>query len=278
MGMRLMIFIVLSVVLMVLDHREHYLKPLRAGLNLTVAPIQYLVNQPVRLLASLNTNLSSRQTLLAQNASLRAEQLLLAAKLQRLIALENENIQLRALLQSSLKIDNERIQVAQLLEVSTDPSVSELVLNKGTHDAVYEGQPVLDATGIMGQIIEVAPLTSRVLLITDIRSAVPVQDSRNGVRGIVMGQGGLEKLVLTNIPETVDVHVGDLLVSSGLGGRYPQGYPVGVISSLHRNVGDQFIKIEVLPSAQLDRSQDVLLPWLPKSPGLVISKTKGKGS
>ncbi len=107
---------------------------------------------------------------------------------------------------------------------------------------------------------------------------MPVQDTRNGVRGIVIGQGNLEKLILTNIPESVDVHVGDLLVSSGLGGRYPQGYPVGVVNTIRRNVGDQFIKIEVLPSAQLDRSQDVLLTWLPKPQNLMTAKTKGKES
>lgn len=249
---------------MVLDHREHYLNPVRAGLDLLVTPIQYVVDAPIRVVTTLNTNLSSRQSLLAQNDDLRAQQLLLQAKLQRLIALENENCQLRALLQSSFKINNERIQVAQLLAVSTEPSVSELVINKGTHDGVYEGQPVLDAAGIMGQIINVGPLTSRVLLITDVRSAVPVQDARNGARGIIVGQGSLAKLLLTNIPETVDIRAKDLLVSSGLGGRYPMGYPVGVVLTVHHNVGDPFTKIEVAPSAQLDRSQDVLLTWLPR--------------
>lgn len=248
---------------MVLDHREHYLKPIRVGLNAIVAPVQYIVDTPIKFITAFSSNLSSREALVAENTSLRGQQLLLQAKLQKLLALESENSELRELLKSSPKAQNERIAVARLLAVSTDPLASELIIDKGLHSQVYEGQPLLDATGIMGQVIQVGPYTSRALLITDLRSAVPVQDTRNGVRGLIVGRGNLSKLALTNIPETVDVKVGDVLVTSGLGGRYPEGYPVGVISLVDHNAGGQFTKIDVIPSAQIDRRRNVLLIWLP---------------
>lgn len=246
---------------MVLDHRQHYLAPARSALSTLVAPLQYAINAPIKLTENISTSLTTRQRLLAENSALRAQQLFLQAKLQKLIALEDENRQLRALLQSSLKTQNEQITVAQLLAVNTDPLTSELIIDKGTKSGVYEGQPVLDASGIMGQIIQTAPLTSRIMLITDLRSAVPVQDTHTGVRGLVVGQGSLEKLKLTDIPETVTLHVGDLLETSGLGGHYPAGYPVGVITAIHYKSGEQFTSIDVVPSAQIDRSQNVLLIW-----------------
>ncbi len=248
---------------MVLDHREHYLTPIRMGLNALVAPMQYLVDTPIKVVSSFSSNLATREALIAENTSLRGQQLLLQAKLQKLLSLESENNELRELLKSSPKVQNERIAVAQLLSVSTDPLASELVIDKGLHSQVYEGQPVVDATGILGQITLVSPFTSRVLLITDLRSAVPVQDTRNGVRGLIVGRGSLAKLALTDIPETVDVKVGDVLVSSGLGGRYPEGYPVGVVSLVQHNSGGQFTKIDVIPSAQIDRRRNVLLLWSP---------------
>jgi len=267
---------------MLVDHREHYLTPVRVGLDAFVAPLQYLVNTPIRNISTFSSSWTSRQSLLAENTTLRAQQLLLQAKLQKLMALESENSELRALLKSSPKLGNEHMAIAQLLAVSMDPLVSELILDKGLRDGVYEGQPVLDANGVMGQVIQTGPWTSRVMLVTDLRSAIPVQDSRNGVRGIVVGRGSLVNLALTNIPETVDVRAGDTLVTSGLGGHYPEGYPVGIVRSVQHNSGEQFTKIEVVPSAQLDRTRNVLLVWsqhpfsidLPKSaPKPVTTKT-----
>ncbi len=261
MGLRFILLVLLSIALMVLDYREHYLTPVRNLLTGIVAPIQYAVNVPIQFINDTSSHLSSRQTLLSENTTLRANQLLMEAKLQKLIALENENTQLRALLTSSTRSDNEHITVAQLLAVSTDPLMSEVVLDKGQNDEVYVGQPVLDASGIMGQIAQVGPFTSRVLLLSDPRSAIPVQAVRNGIRGIVLGKGALGNLALTDIPITVDIRVGDILVSSGLGGHYPEGYPVGVVSRVRHDQGGQFAAIEVIPSAQLDRNQPVLLIW-----------------
>lgn len=259
---------------MVLDRRTHYLTPIRNTLSAIVAPIQYGVSAPIKWVETLNTSFSSRQALLAENSALRAQQLLLQAKLQTLIALESENSQLRALLASSPRMGNTHAIIARLLAVNTEPLISEIVLDKGQQDGVYVGQPVLDAEGIMGQVVQVGPLTSRVLLITDLRSAIPVQDSRNGVRGIVVGRGNLVRLALTDVPTTVDVKTGDALVSSGLDGRYPAGYPVGTVSHAHIDPNAQFTAIEVTPSAQLDRNQYVLLIWPPKVPVVDAPKSQ----
>lgn len=249
---------------MVLDHREHLLSPVRDVLSAVVAPMQYLVDKPIKLVGAIGSGISSRQALLAENAELHAQQILLQAQLQKLIALENENSQLRELLTASAHIRNMRIVAAQLMEVNTDPLVSEIVLDKGLKSEVYIGQPVLDAKGVMGQIIQVGPLTSRVLLLNDLRSAIPIQNSRSGVRGLVIGKGKLLDLELIDIPLTADVKVGDILVTSGLGKRYPAGYPVGVVKAIKHNPGEQFAQIIVTSSAKLNQSQQVLLIWPPK--------------
>jgi rod shape-determining protein MreC len=178
-----------------------------------------------------------------------------------LLALESENQQLRALLQASQRMSTEKHRVAEILAVDTDLYLQELVLDKGSRDGVYVGQTVLDAQGIMGQIIQVNPLVSRMLLITDTRSGVPIQIVRNGVRGIVVGNGRQGDLSLINLPVTTDVQVGDVLVSSNLGQRYPAGYPVGIVSSIVHEPDERFATITVKPSAQVDRSQPVILIW-----------------
>ena len=249
---------------MVLDHRQHLLSPVRNVLSAVVAPMQYLVDKPIKLVNAAGSSISSRQALLAENAELHAQQMLLQAQLQKLIALESENTQLRELLTASEHMRNMRVVAAQLIEVNTDPLVSEIVLDKGSKNEVYEGQPVLDAKGVMGQVIQVGPLTSRILLLNDLRSAIPVQNSRSGVRGIVVGKGKLLDLELIDIPLTADIKVGDILVTSGLGKRYPSGYPAGIVKAIKHNPGEQFAQIIVSSSAKLNQSQQVLLIWPPK--------------
>jgi rod shape-determining protein MreC len=270
--LRLLLLVILSVITIALDYRIDFFKPVRNLLSAVVAPVQYVVDTPIKWSMALDATLSNHQTLLVENTRLRTQNLLLQARLQRLIALENENSQLRSLLSSAQQTGNEKMIVAQMLAVNTEPLSSEIVLDKGKHNGVYEGQPVLDARGIMGQVTQVGPLTSRVLLLTDLRSAIPVQDTRNGIRGIVVGRGNLAKLALTDIPVTVDVKVGDTLVSSGLDGHYPSGHPVGVISHIRADPNEQFTAIEITPSAQLDRNQFVLLIWPPKIPTIDAPK------
>lgn len=250
----------LSIALMICDHRFYPLRKIRAELTLFVVPLQYIVNAPVQLYVLAKSHMASHQKLLQYNRSLLTTQLLLKARVQKLMALEMENKQLRALLKSAPKA-SDKVLAVQLLAVAASPFARHIIIDKGKKHGVYLGQPVLDAAGIMGQVIEVDPLTARVMLITDARSAVPVLVNRNGVRAILVGNSFNDNLSLIHVPQTVDVHVGDMLVTSGLGQRYPQGYPVGKISKIVRDPNSPFLNIVVAPSSDIHRSQHLLLAW-----------------
>lgn len=245
---------------MTLDHQFNYFGRLRGMLSIVVAPLQYFVDRPVGFIRWVDTSFTTQQNLLVENAQLRARQLLLYAKLQKAIALEKENEQLRALLRSSSNL-HEKVTVAQLLAVDLAPYTQQIIIDKGEKDGVYVGQPVLDAYGVMGQIIAVGPLNSRLLLITDPRSAIPVQNNRNGNRAIASGLGYDSVLELINVPITTDFRKGDFLVTSGLGGHYPPGYPVGIVNNVKVSHGERFANISLTPAAHVNQSRQVLLVW-----------------
>lgn len=249
---------------MVLDQKAIFFQKIRSDLSVVVLPIQYLVDVPIKTVHWIVSSVTSQQQLLADNARLRAHELLLQSKLQKLLALERENAQLRELLKSTSHVGG-HVVVAQLLAVDVDPNLQQIIIDKGRRYRVYRGQPVLDAYGVVGQVIHIGPLTSRVMLITDPKSAVPVQDYRNGVRAIVIGQGSSDKLTLINVPDTSDIQKGDLFVTSGLGLRFPVGYPVGVVSELSHTPGKRFATVLLNPSAHIDRTQQVLLAWPSKA-------------
>lgn len=249
---------------MILDKRVEAIGQVRAALSMPLAPLQYMVSWPIQMVDKIRDTVSTRDALMKENLDLKAEQLRLRAQVQRLSAIELENDQLKALTRSSSQIQG-RVLVAQLLAVSSDPFMKQVVLDKGSRDEVYVGQPVLDASGVMGQVIQVGPLTSRVLLINDMHSGVPVQVMRNGIRAIAVGDAYSGKLRLVNVPQTADVSKGDMLITSGLGGNYPEGYPVGKVTYVDKDPSLQFATINVDPSAHLDRSRGVLLVWPPKS-------------
>jgi rod shape-determining protein MreC len=182
----------------------------------------------------------------------------LEAQVQQMAALRAENLRLRALLNSSALLADD-VLVAELIGISPDPARHLVVLNKGADDGVFEGQPLIDAQGLMGQVIELAASSSRVLLLTDATHAIPVQVNRNGVRAIAEGIGRLDRLVLRHVASNEDIEVGDLLVSSGLGGRFPVGYPVAVVTEVSRDPGQAFAEVSARPSSALNRSRHVLL-------------------
>jgi rod shape-determining protein MreC len=263
-GFRAFILIVLAIVLMILDKRAQSVQQIRSTLSVPLAPLQYAVSYPIQWIDQLGQRMASHDALLKENASLKAEQLLLKAQVQRLLAIESENNQLKTLLQSSAKIQG-KVLVAELLAVDTDPFLNQVMIDKGSRENVFVGQPVLDANGVMGKIIQVGPITSRVLLVNDSHSGIPVQVTRNGVRAVAMGDNYTKKLRLVNVPQTADIKVGDVLMTSGLGEHYPEGYPVGQVTSVEKDPGLQFATINVEPSAHLDRSREVLLVWPNKS-------------
>ena len=244
-----------------MTQKLHFFQKTRADLALVVLPIQYLVNAPIKAIHWIVTNVTTQQQLVADSARLRAHELLLESKLQKLLALEHENAQLRKLLKSTSHVGNARVIIAQLLAVNLDPNLQQIIIDKGARHHIYVGQPVLDAYGVVGQVIHVGPLTSKVMLISDPKSAVPVQNYRNGIRAIAVGMGSSEKLVLINVPDTSNIQKGDLFVSSGLGLRYPIGYPVGIVSEVRHNFSKRFTTIILQRSAHLDQSQQVLIAW-----------------
>ena len=246
------------------EQNADFCRHLRYQFSLLALPVQKLVDTPFRLASWISNTVVTQQHLLSDNARLRANELLLEAKLQRLVALQQENQNLHQLLNSSVHLGAKTL-VAQLLAVDLDPLAQQVIINKGRNNKVYEGQPVLDAYGVMGQITNVGPYTSRVLLISDPRSAIPVQDSRSGVRAIAVGLGSGALLSLLHVPDKSDIHEGDLLVSSSLGQRFPAGYPVGKVIGVERVSGDPFVSVTVAPSARLDRGQQVLLIWPQKT-------------
>jgi len=249
-----------SVVLMTVDHRLHALEPVRAAVSTAVLPLQYLVDMPRAVGSWLGTSFAGRGELIKENARLRQTELKNAVRLQRLDALEAENKRLRILLKSSDKV-GERVVVAELLSVDLDPYKHQVLLNKGSVNGAYVGQPILDAHGVMGQLIHVGPVSASAILITDPNHALPVQINRNGLRAIAVGTGSLNRLDVQYLPNNADVQAGDLLVTSGLGGRFPPGYPVAVIKSVAQDPGRGFLKINATPTAELDRSREVLLVW-----------------
>ena len=248
---------------MVVDHRQHHLEAIRSAISLVIYPLQALVNMPVAATDWAGENLSSREKLLEENAKLRMQQTLTLARLQKLSSLKVENIRLRELLQSSKKV-NENVVIAELLAVDLEPFTRQIVINKGSRNDVYLGQPIIDAAGVMGQVIHVNPFSSTAMLITDPNHAIPVQVNRNGLRAIAVGTGAPDQLDVPYLPNSADIKVGDLLTSSGLGGRFPPDYPVAEVSFVAKDPAKPYASVTVKPTASLERSREVLLVWTEK--------------
>ena len=258
--MRIVAFILASLIMMTVDHRQGHLEKVRSTLSVFVYPLQYVANLPLAVTNWVSEALTTRARLMEENARLRDEQLVLNSKIQKFKILEAENERLREMLQSSEKLD-ERVLIAELLAVDLQPFRHQIVINKGRREGVYDGQAIVDANGVMGQIVHVGPFSSTVLLLTDPAHAIPVQINRNGLRSIAVGTGQSHILQLEHLPNSVDIKEGDLVVSSGLGSRFPAGYPVGVVYNISRVAGEPFAKVTIIPSAQLEKNREVLLVW-----------------
>tara|TARA_R110002094_G_scaffold17861_12_gene29456 strand:- start:1435 stop:2232 length:798 start_codon:yes stop_codon:yes gene_type:complete len=246
------------VCLIAADLRYNKLEHGRAILDTLVAPVIWVADIPARLVEWQDTHIRSRGRLLEDNGRLQRENLLLQGRSLQMASLQAENTRLRGLLNSTAMLRND-VLVAELIGVSPDPMRHQLVLNKGSTEGVYVGQPLIDADGLMGQVVEVGEVTSRVLLLTDLTHSVPVQVNRNGVRAIAEGTGSLDALEVQHISATTDIREGDLLVSSGLGGRFPVGYPIAEVVLVQRDPGQAFARVLARPTAALNRSRHVLL-------------------
>lgn len=262
---------------MTADHKGRHLESLRSILATLVYPLQYAVDLPIQTGSWLAETATSRTRLLSENERLRRENLRVKSRLEKFAELEAENRRLRSLLDSSIKV-GDRVLIAELLSVDMDPFARRIVLNKGTRDGVYRGQSLIDSNGVMGQVVQTGPFSSNALLITDPSHALPVQVHRTGFRAVAVGTGPQNQLELLHIPNNADLRIGDLLVTSGLGGRFPAGYPVGHIVSVERDRGRPFALVRVEPTARLERNREVLLVWpggrsghgMPEQPGALV--------
>lgn len=255
-----MVLSLLAIVMMSLDHRQQHMENLRSLLSVLLYPIQYAIGLPRETGLWLSESLATRHSLEEENHRLHAQQLLLRSRLQKLEALEAENRRLRELLDSSFRVDG-RVLIAELLAVDMAPFNRRLTLNKGSYDEVYAGQPVLDADGVLGQIVSVTPLTSVAMLITDPSHALPVAVNRNGLRAIAVGSGKPDRLELSHIPNNADIRAGDLLITTGLGGRFPVGYPVARVTQVKRDPHRPFAQVLAEPTGHPESSREVLLVW-----------------
>lgn len=256
--LKLLAYLALAIILMVTDHRGGYLDQARNSAGLLTGPLYRLAGMPVRLARGLAGYLTTQQALTTENVQLRHDLLLANARLDRLVGVQVENQRLRALLGGTrgLRLN---VQLVSLADVDLDPFRHRLVLEAGSQSGVEEGMAVIDAHGVMGQVLSVAPTHSTVILVSDPSHAIPVQVMRTGLRAIAFGTGRIDRLEVPSIPLSADLKPGDVLETSGIGGRFPAGFKVGTIISLHPDDTRLFVVAEVRPSASLDRGGEVLL-------------------
>lgn len=256
--LRLLAYLGAAVVLMVVDHRGDWLSEVRRQAGTVVAPLYWVASAPVRLGTTGYEQFASRQRLNEENAQLRERLLLANARLHRLDAVANENLRLRELLGGTRGYQLD-VQLASILDIDLDPFRHRVVLDQGERHGVVVGQAMIDAGGLAGQVTDVQPSRSIALLVTDPDHAVPVQVVRSGLRVIAYGTGRSDLLELRNIPQSGDIRHGDVLVTSGIGGGFPAGFPVGTISALRPDATRTFLEAEARPATAAERSGEVLL-------------------
>ena len=259
-GLRIIALILISIMLMYLDHRENHLDGIRRAIGAAVYPVRLVVDAPVRLWKWLGESTTSRNQLELELGRLRAERLLTNARLQRLTALEAENARLRALLDARTTVRDE-VRVAEIMAVDANPYEHNLIIDIGSGEGVYDGQAIVDADGVVGQVIKTGIMTAEAVLISDADHALPVEVNRNGLRTIAVGTGEIDRLDLPFLPNNADIRAGDLLVTSGLGGAFPAGYPVAVVASVTRIPQEPFADVTATPAAALDQVREVMLIW-----------------
>ncbi|PJG85794.1 rod shape-determining protein MreC [Conservatibacter flavescens] len=259
-GIRLVLAIIASVALILSDGQTNSMIKARSVMETAIGGLYYLANSPRTVLDGVSDNLVDTSKLQIENRIIKEQLLEKNADLLLLDHLKVENQRLRLLLNSPLRQDEYK-KIAEVLTAENDAYRKQVVINQGKNDGAYVGQPVIDEKGVVGQIIAVGAKTSRVLLLTDVTHGIPLQVLRNDVRVIASGSGRNDELTLENVPRSVDIEKGDLLVTSGLGGRFPEGYPVGIVDKISRDGSNYFASVSVKPLASLERLRYVLLLW-----------------
>lgn len=246
---------------MMIDHRYNHLHFLRASIATLTYPFQNIVNLPSDLTNILDELLASRQVLIKENQMLREENIFHQVKLQRLALLERENARLRSLLESTKQLSGEHVVIAEILSVDLHPFKQIITINKGSDDGAYQGQPVVGAQGIIGQLVDIYPVHSTALLISDPNHAMLAQSNRTNLRALLVGNGHAKYLSLKNVSSSADIRIGDLFYTSGLDEMYPPNYPIAEVNSINSLPGEPFLRVEARPLVDLNRMREVLLLW-----------------
>ena len=255
---KLIIFVVLSFILLVNDQRNNYLSILRNSIAIAIYPLQSAVEIPSRLTDWFDLRIKSKEILIKENQNLLSQQKINSSILQRYESLEQENERLKQILNAASNLDN-KVEITRIISVNVNPYRHTIVIDKGERDGVYEGQVLLGADGVIGQILHTNFLTSEAILISDSDHALPVEINRNGLRTIVLGNGSYTKLDVPYIPNNADIEIGDLLVTSGLGGKFPSGYPVAKVDFIESDLSEQFYKVSAKPIAYLNQVRELML-------------------
>ena len=255
---KLIIFVVLSFILLINDQRNNYLSILRNSIAIAIYPLQSTVEIPSRLINWFDLRIKSKEILIQENQNLLSQQKINSSILQRYESLEQENVRLKQILNAANNLDN-KVEITRIISINVNPYRHTIVIDKGERDGVNEGQVLLDADGVIGQILHTNFLTSEAILISDSDHALPVEINRNGLRTIVLGNGSYTKLDVPYIPNNADIEIGDLLVTSGLGGKFPSGYPVAKVDFIESDLSEQFYKVSAKPIAYLNQVREVML-------------------
>ncbi|MCH7829189.1 MAG: rod shape-determining protein MreC [Proteobacteria bacterium] len=257
-GLRVLALIAISIALMYFDNRDNHLNTVRKSIGAAVYPLRVVVDAPISFWNWFGDLTTTRNELETELDHLNAERLLTHVRLQKLQALEAENVRLRALLEARARVRDE-VRVAEIMFVDANPYDHSLIINVGSRDGVFNGQALVDAKGVVGQVIKAGLMTSQAMLISDTDHALPVEVNRNGLRTIVVGTGEIDNLKLPFVVNNADIRAGDLLVTSGLGGAFPAGYPVAVVNSVTRNPQEPFAEVTATPAASLGQVREVML-------------------
>jgi rod shape-determining protein MreC len=251
-------FVIIAVVLMVSDHRGHFLQAIRREASTLIGPVYWLASAPARTAAAVREMLVDREQLTDENAQLRKDLLLSQARLARLAAVADQNTRLRELLDARDRLGL-KAQLGELLAVDLEPFRHRVLLDLGANDGVAPGQAVMDAHGVLGQVVEVQPDRAVLILITDPGHAIPIREARTGLRTIAYGSGDLDSLSLPHIPFSAGIRAGDILVTSGVGGVFPAGLPVGIVRQVEPDDSATFVRAVATPAAAMARSGEVLV-------------------
>ncbi len=273
-SLRFAIVTVLSLIAMGADLYTDTSKQIRSFISSAVAPIQYVADLPQQGFEALTRYASSKQYLLEENQRLRKLQLIQNERLQQTNMLVAENNKLRALLGTNIRVEAEK-EIAEIMAVASNPFSHTVVIDKGSSDRVFQNQPVLDDLGVVGQVSSVGNNTARVILLTDQTHAIPIRNLRNDVKGVLSGTGDINRMELNNIPHDTDIKTGDKLITSGLGGIFPDGYPVAQVVEVKTDLTKPFLKITAIPIAQVNRLKYVLLLWPDEASEAQEGKTDG---